>query len=237
MTGLFDGPATFGSGEPGETVLTSSGATDIFVARYGAPHWDDEMLLRLLRAWHKYADGDLDGDGLTNYRDVFLLGGGWCPSSPPAATPTPTRTPTATPTRTATPVPTNTPEGACANLAGLWNFTFHTDYTDWTWNLTIENVQINQDGCSISAREDDRHGGFGDFNAIVSGTVDGNSVDMDWDTWEDILNPDHFYYTPCMGTVNSSRTQMSGTHTLYDEAADPPYQYADGTWEAVRVGS
>jgi hypothetical protein len=36
VTGRFLGTATFGPGEAGETVLTSAGSADIFVARYNA---------------------------------------------------------------------------------------------------------------------------------------------------------------------------------------------------------
>jgi hypothetical protein len=35
ITGLFEGTVTFAEGEPGETVLVSVGASDIFLARYG----------------------------------------------------------------------------------------------------------------------------------------------------------------------------------------------------------
>ena len=34
VTGSFSGTATFGPGEPGQTVFTSAGGYDIFVARY-----------------------------------------------------------------------------------------------------------------------------------------------------------------------------------------------------------
>jgi hypothetical protein len=34
VTGYFQGSATFGQGEPNETVLVSAGDDDIFVARY-----------------------------------------------------------------------------------------------------------------------------------------------------------------------------------------------------------
>ena len=36
VTGSFNGTATFGPGDPGETLLTSAGGDDIFVARYAA---------------------------------------------------------------------------------------------------------------------------------------------------------------------------------------------------------
>ena len=36
VTGYFRGTATFGPGEPGQTLLTSAGENDIFVARYSA---------------------------------------------------------------------------------------------------------------------------------------------------------------------------------------------------------
>src|SRR5262249_24301705 len=36
VTGLFNGSATFGGGEANQTVLTSAGGTDIFVAKYNS---------------------------------------------------------------------------------------------------------------------------------------------------------------------------------------------------------
>jgi Bacterial Ig domain/Beta-propeller repeat/Thrombospondin type 3 repeat len=48
VTGSFAGTATFGSGEPNQTQLTSAGAHDIFVAKF---------------------DGDSDGDGVSNAID------------------------------------------------------------------------------------------------------------------------------------------------------------------------
>ena len=48
LTGYFSGSATFGQGDPGETVLDSAGSNDMFVARYNA----DGTLL-----WAKCAGG------------------------------------------------------------------------------------------------------------------------------------------------------------------------------------
>lgn len=48
VSGAFSGTATFGPGEPGETLLTSAGDTDIFVARHNA----DGTL-----AWARWAGG------------------------------------------------------------------------------------------------------------------------------------------------------------------------------------
>jgi uncharacterized delta-60 repeat protein len=53
-TGRFQYPATFGSGESNQTVLTSAGRLDIFVARYNP----DGTL-----AWAKHAGGSSDDEG------------------------------------------------------------------------------------------------------------------------------------------------------------------------------
>ncbi|MHC5044579.1 MAG: hypothetical protein ACYTGI_19650, partial [Planctomycetota bacterium] len=62
VTGLFAAAATFGPGEVGETVLTSAGGYDVFVARYNA----DGTL-----AWAKRAGGaDYDeGHGIAALAD------------------------------------------------------------------------------------------------------------------------------------------------------------------------
>lgn len=70
VTGEFGGAATFGAGEPGQTVLTSAGMDDIFVARFGA----DGSL-----AWAKRAGGPDDdgGSGVTTLTSgsVAVVGG------------------------------------------------------------------------------------------------------------------------------------------------------------------
>ncbi|MCX6646702.1 MAG: hypothetical protein NTY09_10135, partial [bacterium] len=63
VTGYFEESATFGSGEPNETVLNSDGHDDIFVARYNP----DGTL-----AWAKRAGGvshDDEGNGITTLSD------------------------------------------------------------------------------------------------------------------------------------------------------------------------
>jgi len=54
ITGAFSGSSTFGSGEPNETVLNSSGSVDIFLARY-----DSNGMLK----WAKSAGGASGDDG------------------------------------------------------------------------------------------------------------------------------------------------------------------------------
>jgi len=54
VTGLFTGTATFGEGEPNQTVLSSAGSTDIFLARYNP----DGTL-----AWAKRAGGNFGDAG------------------------------------------------------------------------------------------------------------------------------------------------------------------------------
>ena len=53
ITGAFSGSSTFGSGDPNETILNSSGPADIFLARYNS----DGIL-----AWAKSAGGVTDSD-------------------------------------------------------------------------------------------------------------------------------------------------------------------------------
>ncbi|MCX6645584.1 MAG: hypothetical protein NTY09_04395, partial [bacterium] len=63
VTGYIDGPATFGSGEPNQTVLSSSGYEDIFIACYNP----DGTL-----AWAKRAGGSCSfdrGKGITSLSD------------------------------------------------------------------------------------------------------------------------------------------------------------------------
>jgi len=62
VTGYFYGSATFGPGEPNQTVLTSDGGQDIFIARYNP----DGIL-----AWAKRAGGasDDEGYGITTLSD------------------------------------------------------------------------------------------------------------------------------------------------------------------------
>ncbi len=62
ITGRFEGTATFGPGEPGETTLTSAGDRDIFLARYNS----DGTL-----AWAKCAGGISDdrGYGIAAFSD------------------------------------------------------------------------------------------------------------------------------------------------------------------------
>jgi hypothetical protein len=65
VTGSFYGSATFGPGEPNQTVLTSAGGYDIFIARYNP----DGTL-----AWAKRAGGassyyEDSGNGITTLSD------------------------------------------------------------------------------------------------------------------------------------------------------------------------
>jgi uncharacterized delta-60 repeat protein len=60
VTGVFDDSATFGSGEPNQTVLTSPGGTANFVARYNP----DGTL-----AWAKHTAGVSNGYGITTLSD------------------------------------------------------------------------------------------------------------------------------------------------------------------------
>ncbi len=67
VTGFFEGPATFGSGEPNQTVLASAGWQDIFVAHYNP----DGTL-----AWAKRAGGDYTrdcGNGITALSDDSVV--------------------------------------------------------------------------------------------------------------------------------------------------------------------
>ncbi|MCX6644913.1 MAG: hypothetical protein NTY09_00930 [bacterium] len=59
VTGGFNGSATFGSGEPNETVLTSDGGEDIFIARYNPDGTGGEF----------YGLGDDWGNGITTLSD------------------------------------------------------------------------------------------------------------------------------------------------------------------------
>ncbi len=70
VTGWFTGSATFGEGEPNETLLVSDGEEDIFIARYDA----DRIL-----AWAKRAGGtDYEwGLGITTLADDSTVVTGW----------------------------------------------------------------------------------------------------------------------------------------------------------------
>ncbi len=70
VTGWFEGTATFGQGEINQTVLTSEGDMDIFIARYNP----DGTL-----AWVNHAGGpNLDrGDGITTLSDNSTIVTGW----------------------------------------------------------------------------------------------------------------------------------------------------------------
>jgi uncharacterized delta-60 repeat protein len=67
VTGYFEGSATFGPGEPNETVLTSAGGSDIFIARYSP----DGTL-----TWAKQAEGTAgwtDAYGITTLSDNSMV--------------------------------------------------------------------------------------------------------------------------------------------------------------------
>jgi uncharacterized delta-60 repeat protein len=70
VTGKFEGSATFGKGEPNQTVLTSEGKDDIFIARYNP----DGTL-----AWAKRAGGSSSdaGSGVTALPDNSIVVTGW----------------------------------------------------------------------------------------------------------------------------------------------------------------
>jgi uncharacterized delta-60 repeat protein len=70
VTGQFDESATFGPGEPNQTVLTSVGEYDIFIARYNT----DGTL-----AWAKHAGGTSyeEGNGITALADNSTIVTGW----------------------------------------------------------------------------------------------------------------------------------------------------------------
>jgi uncharacterized delta-60 repeat protein len=70
VTGLLSGSATFGEGEPNQTVLTSAGGSDIFIARYNL----DGTL-----AWAKRAGSDrhVEGKGITSLSDNSIVVTGW----------------------------------------------------------------------------------------------------------------------------------------------------------------
>lgn len=134
-TGYFSDPATFGPGEPEETVLTPvmSGYVDLFTARYnpdgtldwaraaGGQFWDigfgiaagmDGRALVAGYIYHQatFARGEpgeifLNGPGHT---DIVLAAYGGPPSPTPTSTFSPTRTRTPTPTATRTPTATST---------------------------------------------------------------------------------------------------------------------------------
>ncbi|MCX6645049.1 MAG: hypothetical protein NTY09_01620, partial [bacterium] len=70
VTGAFIGSATFGLGEPNQTVLTSAGGGDIFIARY----YPNGTL-----AWAKRAGGESaveGGYGITTLSDDSTVGTG-----------------------------------------------------------------------------------------------------------------------------------------------------------------
>jgi uncharacterized delta-60 repeat protein len=74
VTGSFEGSATFGPGEANQTVLTSAGDTDIFIARYNL----DGTL-----AWAKRAGGGWydEGHGITVLSDNSTVVTGWFQNS------------------------------------------------------------------------------------------------------------------------------------------------------------
>jgi uncharacterized delta-60 repeat protein len=75
MTGRFDDSATFGPGESNETILTSVGCDDIFIARY----YSDGTL-----AWAKRAGGEINddmGSAITSLSDNSTVVTGWFLSS------------------------------------------------------------------------------------------------------------------------------------------------------------
>ena len=65
VTGHFMWPATFGPGEPNQTVLTSVGGYDIFIARYNT----DGTLAWAKRAGGTWEDGYDEGNGITTLSD------------------------------------------------------------------------------------------------------------------------------------------------------------------------
>ena len=74
VTGTFIHAATFGAGEPNETVLTSGGETDIFIAKYGT---DGNLI------WAKSAgsDSNSSADGISALSDGSFLMAGYFTSS------------------------------------------------------------------------------------------------------------------------------------------------------------
>ena len=70
VSGWFEGSATFGAGEPNETVLSSGGFVDIFIAKYSP---DGEL------AWAKRAGGgdDARAYGITRLSDDSTVITGW----------------------------------------------------------------------------------------------------------------------------------------------------------------
>ncbi|MCX6647664.1 MAG: hypothetical protein NTY09_15075 [bacterium] len=71
VTGMFNGSATFGPGEPNETILAAAGESDIFIARYNP----DGTL-----AWAKSAEGASGydwGKGITTLSDNSTVVTGW----------------------------------------------------------------------------------------------------------------------------------------------------------------
>ena len=84
VTGRLSGSATFGAGEPNETVLISAGFQDIFVAKFngdngGRPgdinkdgcvdHTDANIVLNNVRAGSDDPDYDVNEDGIVNRAD------------------------------------------------------------------------------------------------------------------------------------------------------------------------
>ncbi|MGH1365623.1 MAG: SBBP repeat-containing protein [Calditrichia bacterium] len=69
LTGLFEGVATFGAGEANETIVTSAGATDIFVTKYDS----DGLVL-----WAKQAGGPSgdfsEGIGVDAFGNSYIAG-------------------------------------------------------------------------------------------------------------------------------------------------------------------
>jgi len=73
-TGYFSSTATFGQGEPNQTILTSAGNSDIFIARYNT----DGMLV-----WAKQAGGTTGdaGNGITSLSDNSFVATGYFSST------------------------------------------------------------------------------------------------------------------------------------------------------------
>ncbi|MCX6646193.1 MAG: PKD domain-containing protein [bacterium] len=69
VTGVFEDSATFGEGEPNETILTSNGYDAFFIARYNP----DGTL-----AWAKSDYGTSSGYGITTLSDNSTVVTGWC---------------------------------------------------------------------------------------------------------------------------------------------------------------
>ncbi len=103
------------------------GLTVLLAASAEAQVSDRDLLRQIHDSWHTGTEGDVNGDGVTDYLDIFLAGSAWqeeiggnptdtptptetgIATDTPTPTPTETLTPTDTPTETATGVPTEIP--------------------------------------------------------------------------------------------------------------------------------